>query len=282
MNHRFGHRDQPLTVVCGQCISCRLHYGREWAIRCYHESQMHFESSFLTLTYDEQNLPYDESLNMEHHQLFMKRLRKTLNVPVRYFMCGEYGEKTFRPHYHSTLFGYRPTDGQLISRKGGNLLYHSPSLTKIWGLGKVDFGEVTFESAAYVARYMTKKIKGDAAQEHYKFVHPDTGEVFDRKPPFTASSRRPGVGIPWIEKWWKQTYDRDTVIIRGKQMLPPSAYDRWLKDNHYELYEEIKTNRIKDELDENATEQQIYDRSHRRMYAASKIAAARLQKRESL
>ena len=94
-----------LTLPCGQCIGCRLNYSRNWAIRCVHESSLHEHNCFITLTYNDENLPLNGSLDLKHFQDFMKRLRKKVSVPIRYFHCGEYGSRLQRPHYHLLLFG---------------------------------------------------------------------------------------------------------------------------------------------------------------------------------
>lgn len=145
-----------MTVSCGQCIGCRLERSRQWAVRCMHEKQMHDDACFITLTYDDDNLPFGETLVLSDWQKFMKRLVKK-NGPIRFYHCGEYGDDTNRPHYHAILFGYRPDDPELFSTSGETKLYASPSLRNTWGMGHCTFGDATFETAAYVARYITKK-----------------------------------------------------------------------------------------------------------------------------
>jgi len=97
--------DMPVVVPCGQCIGCRLEKSRQWAIRCVHESKCHDDNIFVTLTYNNENLPKDGSLCLADLQKFMKRLRKKYGAGIRYFACGEYGEKLKRPHYHVCIFG---------------------------------------------------------------------------------------------------------------------------------------------------------------------------------
>jgi len=180
---------------------------------------MHTDNCFVTLTYDDENLPFGgprirPTLHRPDFQKFMKRLIKKTK-PIRLFYCGEYGENTLRPHYHALLFGYRPKDGSLYSEKNDVNLYTSLELTNTWGLGHVTFGECTFESAAYTARYITKKINGDLAEQYYQ----------DRTHPFSGMSRRPGIGLTWLEKYGADTYSKDEIIIRSKAMKPPRAYD---------------------------------------------------------
>jgi hypothetical protein len=104
-----------LEVPCQKCIGCRLEYSRQWAIRGVHEAQMHDEAYFLTLTYNDENLPQYESLKKDDFQNFLKRYWKYLwPTKIRYIMCGEYGDNSDRPwepnilgrpHYHAIIYG---------------------------------------------------------------------------------------------------------------------------------------------------------------------------------
>jgi hypothetical protein len=98
--------DGTLELPCGQCIGCRLERSRQWAMRCLHESSLYDRNAFVTLTYDDEHLPPGGSLNYPDFQRFMKRLRKNSKSPIRFYMGGEYGESTLRPHFHVCLFGY--------------------------------------------------------------------------------------------------------------------------------------------------------------------------------
>lgn len=220
---------QPLKLPCGQCIGCRLERSRQWATRILFESQLHEANSFLTLTYAEENLPYPPSLDHRHFQLFMKRLRKKLGFKVRYYMCGEYGGQTFRPHYHVCLFGAVFYSDRVLNRNSGSghPLYMSPTLDSCWTFGNAWIGDLTFESAAYVARYVTKKITGDAAEDHYRFVDVYTGEIFNLKPEYNVMSRRPGVGGKWFDLYSSDVYNgHDYVVVRGVKCRPPRYFDR--------------------------------------------------------
>lgn len=206
-------------MPCGKCIGCRLEYSRQWAIRCVHEASLWEDNCFLTLTYSDENLPENGSLSKgqgSDFQLFMKRLRKKFGEGIRFFQCGEYGEQNFRPHHHACLFNFDFPDKVLWSNRLGNRLYTSEILNSIWGHGYCIIGEVTFESAAYVARYITKKIYGDRATEYYD----------NRIPEYITMSRRPGIGSGWIEKYGKNTYPNDDIVINGKKLKPPKYYDR--------------------------------------------------------
>lgn len=212
-------RGQRLDLPCGQCVGCRLERSRQWAVRCMHESQMHEDNSFLTLTYNNENIPEGGTLVPKHFTDFMKRLRKSIEPKkVRYYHCGEYGENLGRPHYHALLFGYDPSDKRFFSSKGNNSIYTSDSLSKLWPYGYSVVGNISFESAAYVARYVMKKVTGDRAKEHY------TGRV----PEYTTMSRRPGIGKRWYEKFKTDVYPHDRIVVRGHATRPPRFYDNLL------------------------------------------------------
>ena len=144
-----------LQLPCGQCGGCRVERSRQWAMRCVYESSLHADNCFITLTYA------DNPITLRDKDLtnFWKRLRQKLGVKsLRYFACGEYGEQFSRPHYHACVFGWRPCDLELLSVRDSISLYKSRFLSDTWGLGHVTVGDVTFESAAYVARYVLKKV----------------------------------------------------------------------------------------------------------------------------
>lgn len=226
-----GYRDLPVEVPCGQCIGCRLEYSRQWAIRCMHEASLHAENCFITLTYSPEHLPRDNSLNVRHFQLFMKRLRKYVSShypgrTIRYFHCGEYGARYGRPHYHALLFGWDFPDRVFLRHTGaGSRLDRSRILETLWPFGYSSVGDVTFDSAAYVARYITKKVTGERAEEHYRWVDPETGEIFNRRPEYTTMSRRPGIAAEWYRRYKHEVYPRDEVIVKGRAMRPPKYYD---------------------------------------------------------
>ncbi len=157
-----AYTDRPVNIPCGQCIGCRLDKSKQWAIRCVHEASLYDNNSFITLTYNTEHLPEDRSLEVRVFQLFMKRLRKRFGTKIRFYACGEYGDQNGRPHYHACLFNHDFQDKKLWKRgKDPSLdLYRSADLEKLWPYGYSSIGEVTFQSAAYVARYIMKKITG--------------------------------------------------------------------------------------------------------------------------
>ena len=225
-----GFKDLPVTLPCGQCWGCRLERSRQWAVRCVHEASLHEDNAFITLTYDDEHLPEAGSLDKTAFPKFMKRLRRRLgDDKVRYFHCGEYGEKTRRPHYHACLFGYDFDDKYSWAVRNGFPVWRSPFLEELWGQGNSEIGSVTFESAAYVARYILQK-KNGPRQVEYDVVDPFTGEVKSREPEYTTMSRRPGIAKAWFDKFGAEVYPADEVIVRGHAAKPPRYYD-----NQYEI-----------------------------------------------
>jgi len=229
-----GLIDLPVTLPCGQCVGCRLERSRQWAIRCVHEASLHPQNSFITLTFDNEHLDPQNSLRKEDYQLFMKRLRKAIGK-VRYFHCGEYGETNFRPHHHAILFGYQFPDLELWKNNNDQPIYISETLSKIWGKGFVTIGSVTFESCAYVARYIMKKITGDKAEDYYG----------DRIPPYNTMSRRPGIGQDWYNKYKSDLFPSDQCVIRADLITkPPKYYTQRLELTDPKTFNKIKRLRL--------------------------------------
>ncbi|AKI26923.1 replication protein VP4 [Gokushovirinae Fen672_31] len=216
----------PIKVPCGQCVGCRLEKSRQWAMRCMHEKKLHNNNCFITLTYDNDHLPPGGTLVKRDLQLFMKRLRKERGAGVRFYACGEYGDFNARPHYHAILFNCDFFDRRLFSRGAGakHPVFTSVGLSELWTAGLSVVGDVTFESAAYVARYVMKKITGSKAADHYAVVDGD-GVVTDRLPEFTVMSRRPGIGFEWFRRYGVESYAHDSVIVNGRPVRPPRYYD---------------------------------------------------------
>lgn len=232
-------------MPCGQCIGCRLEYSRQWAMRILHEASLHENNCFITLTYRPENLPHNNQLVKKDFQDFMKRLRKNTNIKIRFYHCGEYGENFKRPHYHACLFGINFTDGKPVYKRDDITLYDSPQLEKIWQHGFVSVGELTFESAAYVARYVTKKINGKKKEQHYEILDETTGELTQRTQEYATMSRRPGIATNWIETYTSDCYPKDYVTLRGKTMRPPKFYDRHLEKTHKIMFDKVKKKRDK-------------------------------------
>ena len=266
-----GAISRELTLPCGQCVGCRLERSRQWAVRVMHESQMHLGNSFVTLTYDDDHVPSDGSLNYRHYQLFMKRLRKKIG-PVRFYMAGEYGEKFGRPHYHACLFGAYFGDRQLFKRMGSGCdIYTSELLSSVWTDGFASVGELTFESAAYVARYCMKKVTGDKADEHYRRTDFITGESYSIEPEFNRMSLRPGIGASWLDKYKTDVYPHDHVISNGFPAKPPRYFDQRLAVIDPDTSEFMELVRYRKKMASCSL-----DQSRDRLEVREKVARARL------
>lgn len=208
-------KGERIELPCGQCIGCRLERARMWAVRCVHEASMYEDNCFITLTYDDAHLPKDGSLCLLDWQLFIKRLRKKYGSGIRYFHCGEYGDKFKRPHYHALLFNHDFKDKEYFSKKNGNWTYTSGELSSLWDKGFSVVAGLSFESAGYVARYSLKKIAGEKAADHYG----------DMAPEYATMSRRPGIGKKWFDRFSSDVYPLDRVVINGCHTRPPRYYD---------------------------------------------------------
>ena len=230
--------DMLIKIPCGKCVGCRLEYSRQWANRCMLELQYHDSAYFCTFTYDDDHVPrtyYPDpetgeafpamTLQKRDFQLLMKRIRKHFpDDQIRFFACGEYGSQTFRPHYHAIIFGLHLSD--LIPykkvREGGELYtyYNSPSLQECWPYGFVVVGEVTWESCAYTARYVMKKLKGKEADFYGKH---------NIQPEFTLMSRRPGIARNYYDTH-PTLFDTDYINIStpkgGKKFRPPRYFEK--------------------------------------------------------
>ncbi len=245
-------------IPCGRCLGCKIERSRQWAVRCMHELKFHEKSCFITLTYNDEHLPQGGTLVKRDWVLFMKRLRQAIApTKIRFLQCAEYGEGNMRPHFHAIIFGYDFEDKIFYktSPKSGSKLYRSPTLEKIWAdkegnpIGFCDIGDVTFDSAQYVAGYVTKKITGELAHDHYKYTDPETGEITHRLPEFSLMSRQPGLGKGWIEKYQTDVYPHDKVVTNGKLSKPPRYYDKHLEQTDPAQYEKIKALREEKALD---------------------------------
>lgn len=246
-----------LSLPCGKCMPCRLERSRQWAVRIMHEAQLYRDNCFLTLTFDDNHLAKmcpNGSLDRRHMQLFMKRLRDCRDdnilssdpsVGIRVFYCGEYGEKSQRPHYHLCLFNCDFGDRQYLKMVNGYRYDTSAAVRRLWPYGNNILGDLSFESAAYVARYCTKKVTGSAAKDHYG----------DRLPEFGQASLKPGIGKRWLDKYGESdVFSFDEVVVRGSKCKPPRYYDKYLQCKDPARFEQIKLEREqcgKDREDDN-------------------------------
>lgn len=232
----------PLFLPCSKCIGCRLMRSRNWAIRCVHEAKCWKSNCFITLTYADS----PGTLVLRDFQLFMKRLRKHFGNGVRFFHTGEYGERFQRPHYHALLFNCGFDDDKYLWQVRNDVpLYRSPLLERLWPFGHSSVGDVTFNSAAYVARYIMKKVGGEVAFHHYNDIDYHTGEILaSRIPEYSTMSRRHGIGKAWYELYKHDWYKQDLLRVGNKSFKPPKYYDSLYELDAPEQFAQVKANRL--------------------------------------
>lgn len=243
-------------IPCGHCIECYLNYSMQWANRCMLELTNYepCECWFLTLTYDNEHIPYIDAasdvisgtLLKDDLQKFWKRLRQFVERDIgeksrlRYFACGEYGSTTLRPHYHAILYGFPWVDLQSWSMsKSGFPLFRSPLLESIWKNGIVTVSPVSWNTCAYTARYVLKKADKSIDQSFY--------DINGLTPEYVTMSRRPGIGKEYFDLHKDQIYKFDEIILKlddgGKIIKPPKYYDSLFEAEDPSAYEEIKERR---------------------------------------
>lgn len=269
---RYG-TTQEITVKCGQCIGCKLENSRVWAMRAVHETKLYKRNCFITLTYNEENLPHRNQLNYEDFQVFMKKVRKKYGDNIRFYMAGEYGTLNGRPHYHAILFNHDWDDKQYFKQTtSGEKIYTSRNLEACWPHGHVSTGEATFESAAYIARYCVQKITGEEADEHYK-RYDHLGE-YQLTPEFNQMSRKPGIGADWLRFYKEDVFKHDIVIINGKETNVPKFYDKLLKKQNPERLQDLK-----DAREWNGYQQRA-DNTPERLLVKEMVTKAKIQQLE--
>lgn len=243
-----------ILIPCGHCIGCRLDYSRKWADRMMLELETQKKAIFLTLTYrnedahwtyfDNDFQPVFATLDKRDCQLFMKRFRKEFNdVRIRFFLAGEYGENTLRPHYHAIIYGIGLSDivdCKLFSRNNlGQRFYSSQKLAKIWSHGHVLLSDVSWQTCAYVARYVTKKLSGQQ-----KISYAERNVI----PEFSLMSRKPGIGADYLDLH-PDCLDYDFINLLtpdgGKKIPIPKFYLDKLSLSDPEKYDKIKSSRKK-------------------------------------
>lgn len=207
----------PYMIPCGKCLKCKKSKAAEWANRLVCESKYHDKSCFLTLTYDQDHVPrtYDSkgklhySLRKEDIQKFFKRLRRYLDYnqlpDVRYYAVGEYGSKTYRPHYHAIIFGFFPDDAEIVKyNKKGQHLYSSALLSRLWPNGEILVGRANPQTMFYTAAYVTGKQLGFSSYAWY--------DAMGIARPFAVMSRKPGIGHQYV-------LDHKEQILRNEQLV---------------------------------------------------------------
>jgi len=256
--HPWYKEDVHGPLPCGQCRGCRSAYAREWAMRCMHEASLYEDNCFLTLTYTPGKEPPGGSLDGPVYEkgkekagafaLFMKRLRKEIAPrKVRYFHVGEYGEKHGRPHYHALLFGFDFADKYQWSTRGGFPVFRSGRLESLWTDGFSELGSVTTQSAAYVARYVRKKMTGSWSKQKYG----------NREPEYGTMSRNPGIGAGWVDKFKCEVFPADSCVVRGSLFKPPRYYAERVGRVDAQLIDEVKYKRLEALKQEDSTPERL-------------------------
>jgi len=261
----FKKTSTKMEVACGQCFGCRLDRTRLWAMRITHEASMHNDSygnCFITLTYrskdecteqqlnDGHYVPSDYSLNKTHFQKFIRRLRKRYPQKIRFFHCGEYGEENLRPHYHACLFNIDFSDQMVYRESEGIITYSSKILDDLWQYGFCTVGELNYETAAYTAGYILKKVLGAAADDEY-LRSDEYGVCYWVQPPYiTMSLKRErvngkkipgGIGASFYEKYKTDFYD-DSCPVPGRGVFKkiPRYYETILAGESPDRLQSIK------------------------------------------
>lgn len=248
-----------MPIPCGHCYGCRSDQRLQWTIRNTHEASLHQDTTFLTLTIDDEHLPWHGSLDRALLQNFLKRLRHECNrvhnptyrnsrpntisnaeTRIRFFACGEYGTTTKRAHYHALLYNMWPRDAQVY----GADTYTSSTMSELWKEGSHQFSRVNPDRIAYVCGYTVKKMGTIRDRTAYGVVDPETGEYFERQPEFAVMSRRPGIGAGWFEKFNKDLR-RGYLHHEGSKVTVPRFYERKYQETYPEEVEERKLLRAK-------------------------------------
>jgi hypothetical protein len=229
-----------VEIPCGQCVGCRARRRSDWALRIMHEARYWPSSCFLTLTYAPEHLPPDGGLRHRDFQLFAKRLRKRFSIG--YYMCGEYGDETRRPHYHAALFGHSFSSDRVPRGKSGsgNLFYSSAELSRYWILGNSTVQDLTPQSAGYVAGYVMKRATG-AKLAAFGQADAD-GVLTELRPEYGAMSK--GIGARWVAEFGRDVYPHDFVVSDGVKRRPPRYYDRYLKRSNPDEFDDVAAARV--------------------------------------
>lgn len=189
------------TVNCGRCMPCRINKKQMWTGRLILENSAYKNTStFLTMTYDQENVPRDGTLVPEHLNDYINRLRGSSLGHFRYFAVGEYGDKTERPHYHMAIFNAPPEHWEEYFQKR-------------WPYGFTKAGEITQKSAAYIAGYCTKKM-----------TNHDDERLDGRHPEFTRMSKKPPLGDQGMRRILETLYTRSGSTMLAKLGDVPKTY----------------------------------------------------------
>lgn len=239
---------EEMHVPCGKCVSCLIARSREWATRLVHECAEHNNSIFLTLTYNDENLPHGHNVSKDDIVKFVKRLRYYLEPrKIKYFVTSEYGPTTLRPHYHAILFNISKHDEATIN--------------SAWTKGFTKIGTVTYDSCRYVADYLFL----------YKKV--DIERLRDKKETFLVCSN--GIGRDYALKNKTSFLERGYTTVRGVPVGLPRYYQHLL-----EISTEDKLERKKERLDELKTFYETKYKSDDEIWQA--VQASRIQTEKNI
>lgn len=283
--------DQVQIIPCGQCLSCRLAYSKDWAIRCMLEAQDHEFNYFVTLTYDDFHLPsgefvdydgivWESDLRRRDVQLFMKNLREferteNNNTGIKVFYCGEYGDENGRPHYHLCLFGVSEIKDLIYHFTSGKYkhyqskLYESFWTSKETGIkvprGFVDITNLSFDTVAYTARYVVKKQKGKKKGDFLEFYNSLDCITPVRTQPFVGMSLKPGIASAYFERNKLQIATEDAVKYQNNYELfssrCPRYFDKLFDRDDPVSFSKIKAKRLKNALAARSTKSLLYSES---------------------
>lgn len=275
-----------LRLPCGNCDECRSRKSAEWAMRGQHEASLHRHNIFPTLTYSDEQLPTDGALVKQHAQRFIQRLRDRRRrhpkdvlgdhlTPIRYMVCGEYGEHTGRPHYHLLLFNCGFPDGYRVGHRNGNDQLGSEILTELWSdnegqpIGIAQFGEATPGAAAgYIAKYTSKGWnKGTMCN----------ADGVELPPQFMHMSTKPPIGHAWLKQYQSDLTNGYVVDNTGSKQSIPRAYLKMLTKRDPEYVHELLAKRERQRIN-NPPSEPTADRNHPDRLAAQETINR--QKRE--
>lgn len=264
------YNPKVMLIPCGQCIGCRIRQREDWTTRIELEARDYPKEEvwFITLTYDDDHVPgmivktgeimrkvqytwkpgekRPESVQIllyEDIQKFLKRLRKAYRGKLRYFVAGEYGEQTARPHYHMILYGWRPTDLENLYKIHHNGYYTSKWMEELWGMGQIQIAQAVPETYRYVAGYVTKKM--------YEFAGKKANQYYElgQTKPFACMSLKPGLGDHYYQEHkteiWRQGYIQ---CSSGKKAQIPRYYEKQMEAENPERLWRIKQNRQKNAM----------------------------------
>lgn len=230
---------QMIKLPCGKCPECCKDYYTSWATRGHRELSQWDTSLFLTLTYNEENLPENNSLNKKEVQDFIKRVKKHFNStkenPIRQIYCGEYGTQTHRPHYHVILFNCDFVDRKKWRKtEKGHQVYTSETLTRLWGKGNAEFGFAESASIAYLFKYILKK-KTRREKKNPLVIERD-GMTYEVEHEFIEASRNPGIGA---HLRGSKSLNKGYLTVDGVKKKIPKYYMEDLRKNDPERYDEL-------------------------------------------